>query len=116
MPGGSSTILYWPAPSVTAVRTFSINAGLDASTVTPGRTAPVASLTVPETAAVPCAAATTGNNTRKPLAMVRRTKLGFNIDRLLNFQIAGDWASYVNHQMGKMNFHSDLPYHSAEAP
>ncbi len=38
---------YWPLPSVTAVRTFSISVGLAASTVTPGRTAPDASFTTP---------------------------------------------------------------------
>jgi hypothetical protein len=38
---------YWPEPSVTAERTFSINAGLEASTVTPGNTAPDVSLTTP---------------------------------------------------------------------
>src|SRR5688572_27031475 len=38
---------YWPVPSVTTERTFSINAGLEASTVTPGSTAPDASRTVP---------------------------------------------------------------------
>src|SRR5688572_19816920 len=38
---------YCPAPSVTTVRTFSINAGLAASTVTPGSTAPDESLTTP---------------------------------------------------------------------
>src|SRR5262245_41316588 len=36
-----------PPSSVTAVRTFSINTGLDASTVTPGKTAPDVSLTTP---------------------------------------------------------------------
>src|SRR5262245_51501700 len=40
---------YWPVPSVTADRVFSISAGLDASTVTPGRTAPDESRTVPVT-------------------------------------------------------------------
>src|SRR5688572_31855287 len=40
-------IRYCPAPSVTAVRVFSIRAGLLASTVTPGTTAPVVSLTAP---------------------------------------------------------------------
>src|SRR5687767_5365223 len=40
-------ILYWPDPSVVADRTFSISAGLAASTVTPGITAPEASLTTP---------------------------------------------------------------------
>ena len=34
-------------PSVTAVRTFSISAGLDASTVTPGSSAPDVSFTSP---------------------------------------------------------------------
>ena len=38
---------YWPVPSVIDDRTFSISTELDASTVTPGRTAPEASLTVP---------------------------------------------------------------------
>src|SRR5688572_11028233 len=38
---------YWPVPSVTAERTFSMSAGLEASTVTPGSTAPEASRTVP---------------------------------------------------------------------
>ena len=46
-PGRRSTIWYWPAPSVTAERTFSISTGLAASTVTPGSTAPEASFTVP---------------------------------------------------------------------
>src|SRR5262245_59473773 len=46
------------------LRTFSIRAGLLASTVTPGSTAPDASLTVPVTAAaaVPCANAVRGNS------------------------------------------------------
>src|SRR5687768_15492806 len=38
---------YCPPPSVTAARTFSISAGLDASTLTPGSTAPEVSRTVP---------------------------------------------------------------------
>ena len=46
-PGRRSTILYWPRSSVTAVRIFSMSAGLDASTVTPGRIAPVASVASP---------------------------------------------------------------------
>ena len=48
VPGRRSTMRYCPCPSVVAERTFSINAGLAASTVTPGSTAPVASFTVPE--------------------------------------------------------------------
>src|SRR6185503_3902928 len=38
---------YWPVPSVTTDRTRSISAGLVASTVTPGSTAPDESLTTP---------------------------------------------------------------------
>ncbi len=40
-------IRYVPEPSVMAERTFSISAGLEASTVTPGSTAPDVSLTTP---------------------------------------------------------------------
>src|SRR4029450_4838292 len=47
MPGRRSMIRYCPEPSVTAVRDLSISAGLEASTVTPGNTAPDASRTVP---------------------------------------------------------------------
>src|SRR5213594_3398133 len=57
---------YTPWPSVTAVRTFSISAGLAASTVTPGSTAPDASLTTP--LMVACANATTGSNKTNPNA------------------------------------------------
>src|SRR5262245_39213318 len=52
-PGGSSVSRYCPVPSVTALRDFSINAGLAASTVTPGNTAPDESFTTP--ASVACA-------------------------------------------------------------
>src|SRR6185503_11956201 len=45
--GWRFSIRYCPVASVRAVRTFSMSAGLAASTVTPGRTAPDASLTVP---------------------------------------------------------------------
>src|SRR4051812_1295001 len=61
VPGRRSMMRYWPEPSVTADLVFSISAGLDASTVTPGRTAPDASLTVPVRAA--CAKARVGSNT-----------------------------------------------------
>jgi hypothetical protein len=37
-----------PSPSVTTDRVLSMSTGLDASTVTPGSTAPLASLTTPE--------------------------------------------------------------------
>jgi len=59
-PGRRSTTRYCPVSSVTAVRTRSIKAGLAASTVTPGRTAPDVSLTTPVIAA--CANATAGVN------------------------------------------------------
>jgi hypothetical protein len=50
------------ASLVVAVTAFSISAGLLASTVTPGRTAPVASLTTPEMLAseLPRSTASTG--------------------------------------------------------
>ena len=47
VPGRRSTILYCPLVSVVTDRTFSINAGLAASTVTPGSTAPEVSLATP---------------------------------------------------------------------
>src|SRR5204863_5963703 len=49
VPARRSTIRYWPEPSVTAERVFSISTGLDTSTVTPGSTAPDVSLTTPVT-------------------------------------------------------------------
>src|ERR1044071_5776392 len=51
----------WPLPSVVAVRTFSINTGLAASTVTPGSTAPEVSFTTPVMEA--CAIAAAGTST-----------------------------------------------------
>ena len=59
VPARRSTMRYWPAPSVTAVRAFSIRTGLVASTVTPGRTAPDASFTTPAMDA--CAYADSGS-------------------------------------------------------
>src|SRR6188474_316719 len=56
-------IWYWPDPSVTAARVFSMRAGLDTSTVTPGSTAPEVSLATP--AIVACwARAAAGNKAR----------------------------------------------------
>jgi hypothetical protein len=40
-------MVYWPSLSVTAVRAPSMSTGLEASTVTPGSTPPVASVTRP---------------------------------------------------------------------
>jgi hypothetical protein len=39
--------LNWPLASLITLRDFSMSAGLDASTVTPGNTAPVSSFTLP---------------------------------------------------------------------
>ncbi len=50
---------YWPSESVTVDLVPSISTGLEASTVTPGSTAPLESLTVPVNAL--CAAAMDGN-------------------------------------------------------
>ena len=47
VPDLRSTMRYWPVLSVMTDRTRSINAGLAASTVTPGSTAPELSLAVP---------------------------------------------------------------------
>src|SRR4051812_9865555 len=60
-PGRRSMMRYWPEPSVTADLVFSISAGLEASTVTPGSTAPDGSLTVRVRPA--CAKARVGSNT-----------------------------------------------------
>jgi hypothetical protein len=46
-PGRKSMMRYCPSPSLVVTRTFSIRTGLVASTVTPGSTPPVASLTTP---------------------------------------------------------------------
>src|SRR5262245_7782316 len=46
-PGRKSTIRYWPVLSVVVEREPSMSDGLDTSTVTPGRTAPDGSFTIP---------------------------------------------------------------------
>ncbi len=55
VPGRRSTILYCPWLSLTTERVFSMRAGLAASTVTPGRTAPELSFTTPAIALWACA-------------------------------------------------------------
>src|SRR5216683_1968623 len=75
MPPGRSRILYWPSESVTTVRTFSMRAGLDASTVTPGSTAPEVSRTTPAMALVPCALASAdAPSTHAQTAVARSVK------------------------------------------
>ena len=76
VPGFRPVMRYCPAPSVTAVRTFSMRAGLDASTVTPGSTAPDWSLTVP--VRVPCANARDGSRTA-----AIRIKTAFDAPRMV---------------------------------
>src|SRR5262245_22777793 len=75
VPGRSSTIRYVPALSVVTVRTFSIRAGLAASTVTPGRTAPELSLTTPAMLPVAaCAHTVAGSSRRHPTTARRLTQ------------------------------------------
>src|SRR5687768_712283 len=76
-------ILYWPVPSVTTERTFSMSAGLDASTTTPGSTAPEASLTTP--AIVAWASAADGRSTTHARAADTRSSL-----RILSFLFVVD--------------------------
>src|SRR4029453_12666428 len=64
-------IEYRPSPSVTAVRVFSISTSLAASTVTPGRTAPEVSLTMP--AIVLCADAVDGTSASRATTPRART-------------------------------------------
>src|SRR5438552_1422200 len=64
-------IRYCPAPSVTADRVFSMSAGLDASTVTPGSTAPEASFTVPVSVAWANTVAGSSRRTRIARPFVR---------------------------------------------
>ena len=58
-------------PSVVALRTFSMSTGLDASTVTPGRTAPEASLVVP---AIDACANTDDGSSSAPASTSRRKR------------------------------------------
>src|SRR5688572_22189179 len=80
-PGRRSTILYSPLASVTTTRTFSIRAGLAASTVTPGNTAPVVSLATPAMLPVveDCAQAAAGKYTADNAHRTRRVALCMNI-------------------------------------
>src|SRR6266511_3019218 len=74
-PGLRSTILYWPWPSATTERTFSIRAGLAASTVTPGSTAPEASLTTPAIPPVSAWAHATTGRYRREDTTTRRARV-----------------------------------------
>src|SRR6476469_9097664 len=63
-------ILYWPSASLTTDRTFSMSAGLEASTVTPGMTAPEESRTTPAIPPAPCALALVADAQRTPTSMI----------------------------------------------
>jgi len=69
-PGRRSTMLYWPAPSVIALRAPSMSAGLATSTVTPGSTPPDESLTRP--AMVLCAKEAAAVKDGKKLTRISR--------------------------------------------
>src|SRR5205823_1870211 len=73
VPGRRLTMRYWPVSSLTTDRTFSINTGLAASTVTPGNTPPDASLTTPVIAA--CAKAAVGRSSIKTTGDTRLANL-----------------------------------------
>src|SRR6185295_11636817 len=75
---------YWPAPSVTALRTFSIRAGLAASTVTPGRTAPDASFTTPAMAPLELCADAVVAASRRLQTTTRAQTFGRSIASLLS--------------------------------
>ena len=68
VPGRRSVIRYTPDESDTADRTFSINAGLAASTVTPGSTPPEVSRTTPviEPVETLCARTVAGSSRSAP--------------------------------------------------
>src|SRR4029453_1591449 len=69
-PVGRLTMRYWPLPSVTTVRVFSINAGLEASTVAPGSTAPELSFTTPVIVPSACPELGAGSMTKPKTTMI----------------------------------------------
>src|SRR5438046_7064361 len=79
------TIRYWPVPSVTALRAFSISIGLEASTVTPGSTAPDTSLTTP--VMVACCASTVTGTSRRTAGRINDFAVRFTSD--LHIQYPG---------------------------
>src|SRR5437773_12404485 len=81
---------YWPVPSVTTVRTFSIRTGLAASTLTPGSTPPDASLTVPAIDA--CAYANDGKAT---IAAIRIPQLANLRMKLPPGAMSRGWRTYT---------------------
>ena len=74
-PGRRSSMRYWPVASLTVLRTFSISAALDASTVTPGRMAPELSRTVPAIEAWAAATAGSASSTARPAMILNRRRM-----------------------------------------
>src|SRR5262249_8499482 len=95
VPPGRSRILYWPSESVTTVRVFSMSAGLDASTVTPGSTAPDVSRTTPAIALVPCALAI-------PVTKSRHTQAAAQALIVAPF-VSGHVAVFLPRRRGEVN-------------
>ena len=94
---------YWPLPSVTAVRTFSMSAGLAASTVTPGSTPPEASRTVPVSDA--WAKAVAGSN--KTATSVKHFRAVL-IEGVFPFQ----WSARTGMAAASWPHHSPKPPHT----
>src|SRR6185436_7051469 len=72
MPGRRSTTRYWPDSLLVADRVRSMSAGLVASIVTPGSTAPLVSLTTPAMAL--CALALRGRTVKPRMTTTREMK------------------------------------------
>src|SRR5262249_52937393 len=108
VPGRRSMILYWPRSSVVTVRTFSISAGLDASTVTPGSTAPVASWTSPAIEPVPVCWAIAGADSNTQITNI---SIGREIDRIVRSSFAVrvlEVSSRVDLPPGRGSFRGSL--------
>src|SRR2546425_11947165 len=73
VPGRRSIILYCTSASVTTLRTFSMSAGLLASTITPGSTAPDVSRTTPAMALCAWAMLGTATHTTVTKSGIRST-------------------------------------------
>src|SRR5436190_5808263 len=104
---------YWPVPSVTTERTFSISTGLAASTVTPGRIAPDASLTTPVMAA--CAQTEAGRRTKVTTPTTRaRSELRMrppDTDGRTYRVSGGFYACLIGKSTGKTTYNAEHAKH-----
>src|SRR5262245_55974789 len=89
---------YCPPASVTPVRTLVMSAGLDASTVTPGSTAPDVSRTVP---ARLCAATRVGSATSAVIATSNRLSTDLITGDLLDRWILRPWDPFFAYRRGR---------------